>query len=123
MLAMLDGKLFFEQSIEIEAGGFKRDFIERSVAGLDGQASIDLGRRGRKVIQRGQLRAVSREQLRQKAAEILEFLDGREHTLEFGQERYENLRLDSFKLTEEGVSGGGVTADYEIVYMQLKEQM
>ena len=52
------------------------------MAGLDGVLSIDLGRRGRKIVQRGRLRAASKEQLRKRVDEILEFLDGKVHKLE-----------------------------------------
>ena len=43
--------LFDEQKLEIEVGSFNRDSIEKTVPGLDGALSIDLGRRSRKIKQ------------------------------------------------------------------------
>ena len=58
MRVTLDGYILFdEQQLEIEAGSFSRNSIERTVPGLDGVLSIDVGRHGRKIKQRGVLRA------------------------------------------------------------------
>ena len=58
MSVTIDGQsLFDEHRLEIDAGSFSRDSIERRVPGLDGILSIDLGGRGRKIKQIGTLRA------------------------------------------------------------------
>ena len=122
MSTTLDGQsLFDEQQLEIEPESIGRDSIERTVPGLDGVLSIDLGGRGRKIKQRGVLRAKSRSQMDDRISVISAYMDGDTHTLvtSSGKE-FDNLRMDVFKVSKERASGGGVAIDYEIVYMQLE---
>ena len=117
----LDGiNLFGEGESQIEIGSFSRESIERSAAGLDGVISIDLGERGRKIRQKGEIRARSKADLDSKVGAISAFIDGDTHTLVGSQgERFENLRVDSVSVKNERESGSGVVSDYEIVYWQL----
>jgi len=117
----LDGvNLFGEGESQIEVGSFVRESIERSMAGLDGLVSIDLGGRGRKIRQKGELRARSTEELNKKVEAIQAFMDGNAHALAGLQGQvFENIRIDSLSVKNERASGAGVVADYEIVYMQL----
>ncbi|MBW8038514.1 MAG: hypothetical protein FVQ85_00780 [Planctomycetes bacterium] len=120
----LDGQSLFDgQQLEIELGGFSRDSIERTVPGLDGVLSVDLGGRSRKIKQRGVLRAKSRTQMDERISAISAYMDGDTHTLvtDSGEE-YGNLRMDVFKVSNDRASGGGVAIDYEIVYTQLRVQ-
>lgn len=121
MSTTLDGKaLFDEQELRIETGGFERASVERSVAGLDGTVSIDLGRRSRALRQHGVLRAVSRATLWARIDAIMAFIDGNTHTLVTADgRRYDHLRTDAFRLLDERTVGAGVVARYEIVYRQL----
>ncbi|OHB62580.1 MAG: hypothetical protein A2168_02315 [Planctomycetes bacterium RBG_13_50_24] len=121
MKVTLDAQMLFdEQELEISAGSFSRDSIERTVPGLDGVLSIDLGRRSRKITQTGTLRAKSRAQLDERISRIAVFMDGDTHTLTTGSGRdFANLRMDSFKTGIENASGTGIVTDYEIVYTQL----
>jgi hypothetical protein len=113
-------RLFEEAEEEIEVGSFARECLERAVAGLDGVMSIDLGGRGRKIRQKGEIRARSRAELNGKIEAISSFVDGDTHTLVTSQgEMFENLRVDSVSVKNERVSGSGVVADYEIIYRQL----
>ena len=120
MSTTLDGKaLFDEQDLQIDPGGIERDSVERAVAGLDGTVSIDLGRRSRKLRQRGVLRAVGRAALNGRVDAIMALVDGDPHTLVTANgRRYANLRIDAFKLLDERVTGAGVVARYEIIYTQ-----
>jgi hypothetical protein len=121
MAFTLDGQsLFDEQQLEIEPGSFRRDVIEKTVPGLDGVLSVDLGRRVRKIKQIGVLRAKSRSQMNDRISTISASMDGDTHTLvtESG-EKFDNLRLDVFKVNKERADGGGIVVDYEIVYTQL----
>lgn len=121
MSVTIDGQeLFDRQQLKIELGSFKRGSVEKSVPSMDGVLTIDLGGRGRKIKHTGTLRAKSRTQMNDRINAISFFLDGDTHTLvtEDGRE-YENLRLDSFKVTGERVDGTGVMVDYEIKYTQL----
>ena len=120
MVTTLDGQdLFDEQRLEIEPGSFSRDSVERTVPGLDGVLSIDLGEHGRKIKQAGLLRARSRAQMSKRIGAISACMDGDMHTLVTGGEEFDNLRMDVFKVGKERASGGGVAVDYEIVYTQL----
>ena len=121
MSTLLDGQeLFDKQQLKIELDSFKRDSVERAVPSLNGVLTIDLGSRGRKIKQSGTLRAKSRTQMNQRISAISVFLDGDTHTFvtDEGQE-YENLRVDSFKVTGERIDGTGIVIDYEIKYTQL----
>lgn len=120
MSITLDGQILFdEQGLEIQAGSFSRDSIERAVAGLDGVLSIDMGRRGRKIKQTGTLRAKSRTKMNDRIAWISACMDGDTHTLDAAGRRYDNLRMDSFKIISEGTDAAGIIVDYEIIYTQL----
>jgi hypothetical protein len=122
MSITLDGQILFdEQQTEIELGSFTRASIERTVPGLEGIVSIDLGSRGRKIKQTGVLRAGSRAQMDGRISAISAFMDGNGHTLvSSGGEKFDNIRMDSFKVSNERTSGNGVAVDYEILYTQLK---
>ena len=49
----IDGtELLGLENSAVELGSWERDYKERSVIGLDGLVSIDLGRRGRKIARR-----------------------------------------------------------------------
>ena len=117
----LDGQnLFDEQQLEIEAGSIQRDSIEKTVPGLDGILSIDLGNRGRKIKQKGILRAGNNLQMNEKIKAISAHMDGNTHTLKLGNgDLLENLRMDIFKAGKFGPSGVGLVVSYEIVYTQL----
>jgi hypothetical protein len=121
MNATLDGQDLFEgHAIEIEAGSLSRDSVEKAAPGLDGVLSIDLGGRGRRIKQRGVLRTTSRSQMDGKIGAISAHIDGKTHTLvDINGGRFEDLRMDAFEVTTEKTSGGGIVADYEIVYTQL----
>jgi hypothetical protein len=121
MSATLDGQnLFDEQNLKIEQDSIRRDSIERTVSGLDGILSIDMGERSRKIKQRGVLQARSRTQMDDRIGAILSYIDGNTHTLVIRNgEEFDNVRMDAFKVTEENASGSGLCCDYEIVYTQL----
>jgi len=122
MRTTLDGQILFdEQLLEIDVGSAQRALKERAASGLDGVVSIDLGGRGRKIKQKGQLRAVSSQQLQERIERISSLMDGKEHILRTNEGQvFENVRMDKFKVTEKNESGGGVVVGYEIEYTQLK---
>lgn len=121
MSVTIDGQsLFDEHSLEIEAGSFSRDSIERKIPGLDGVLSIDMGRRSRKIRQTGTLRAKSRTQINERISLISSFADGDTHILVTDNgEILDNLRMDSFKRRNEHTDGTGIVVNYEITYTQL----
>lgn len=124
MSTTLDGrKLFDEQGLKIEQGSVRRDSIERKIGGLDGVLSIDMGGRTRKIKQKGVLQAKSRTQMDDKISAISAYIDGDTHTLIISNgEKFDNVRMDTLKVTEEKTSGIGLCCDYEIVYTQLVVQ-
>jgi len=121
MKVTLDGQnLFNEQELKIEVGSWKRDSIEKTIAGLDGVLSIDLGKRSRTIRQKGLLMAGSEARLDECITAISELMDGSSHTLATNDGReFCNVRVDSFKELERAFGGGGVCCKYEIVYTQL----
>jgi hypothetical protein len=121
MSVNLDGQaLFDQQNLEIQQGSYKRASLEKSMPGLDGVLSIDLGRRSRVITQKGVLQAKSRASLNKRIAEISAFLDGDTHKLVTSSgQQFDNLRMDVFKLRNERTTGIGVAVDYEIIYTQL----
>jgi hypothetical protein len=121
MSTTLDGqKLFDEQNLKLEASSFRRESLEKTIAGVDGVLSIDLGGRSRKIKQKGVLRAKSRLQMGERINSISAYMDGDTHILVTANgEEFDNLRMDSFRVITERANGGGVVVDYEIVYAQL----
>lgn len=121
MSTTLDGQsLFDEEELKIEPGSLSRDSIDRTVAGLDGVLSIDMGGRGRKIRQAGVLRAKSQSQMNERISMISACMDGDTHTLVTSDgEEFDNLRMDAFKVSKERASGRGLCCNYEIVYTQL----
>ena len=112
--------MFDQQQLEVQPDSVSRACLEKSMPGLDGLLSIDLGKRSRKIKQTGTLRAQSRSQMQDRINAISAYMDGDTHTLEIGgQQTFENLRMDVFKVTNERTSAGGLEVDYEIVYTQL----
>jgi hypothetical protein len=121
MSVTLDGHILFdEQQLEIKTDSFSRDSIETAVPGLDGVLSVDLGRRSRTIKQSGVLRAKSRSQMNNRISTMSAYIDGNTHTLitSNGNE-FDNLRMDSFKVSNERTDGAGIVVDYEIIYTQL----
>ena len=119
MKATIDETLEFEQK-HLEVGSYHRDSTERSVTGLDGVMSIDLGMRKRQFVQKGILHAGSTEALRVKVTSFSKLIDGRIHKLALGDGRnFDNLRVDAFEASKECHSGKGPSCDFEIRYTQL----
>jgi hypothetical protein len=121
MNVTLDGQnLFDQQQLKVEPDSISRACVEKAVSGLDGLLSIDLGKRSRKIIQTGTLRAQSRSQMQDRINAISAYMDGDTYTLEIGgQQSFENLRMDVLKVTDERTTAAGLEVDYEIVYTQL----
>jgi hypothetical protein len=120
MSVNLDGNRLFDEGAAIEVGSVKRESIERAAAGLDGVVSIDIGERGRKIRQKGELRSRSKAEMKEKIEAISAFIDGDTHTLEDSEgQMFEDVRVDSVSIRNERASGSGVVADYEVIYTQL----
>jgi len=119
----LDGQAVFdEQGLTITVGSPTRACVERSICGLDGTVSVDLGARGRRLQQTGVLRAAGRAAMNARISTIAAFIDGRTHTLTTADGHvYGSLRMDSFVQVGEHTSGPGRVVEYEIAYTQLED--
>lgn len=120
MKAVLDDKTIFnEESFELDVKSPQRNIIQRSAAGLDGQISIDLGLRGRKLVQKGQLRARSLAELQQWVDAVKDFIDGNLHVLKCPDGRiFENLLIEEFQLGQPVSGGAHISCGYHITYIQ-----
>ena len=113
--------LFSNEELKVRQESIERDLSERSVAGLDGILSVDLGQRGKAITQTGVLRAASRNELDNKIDTISAYMDGDTHSLKTNQgQTFSNLRMDVFKTTKHRTSGNSVCCNYEIIYKQLR---
>ena len=119
MWSRLDGTEFESRSLSIES--WQRQTIDRAIAGLDSMLSIDLGLRGRHIVQKGLLRAVSAAELIEKIDALAAFMDGKMHSLLMQDGRqFDNLRIDSFQVQQQDCSGTAISCEFEIEYTQLR---
>jgi hypothetical protein len=120
MKAVLDNEIIFnEESFELEIKSFQREVVQRSAAGLDGQVSIDLGLRGRKLVQKGQLRAKNQAELQKIIDAINGLIDGNEHILKSTDGRvFENLVIESFQAGSFVFGGAQTSCQYQLTYLQ-----
>jgi len=121
MQAKLDGTVEFEQQ-QLKVESWQRETIERAASGVDGVLSIDLGKRSRKIVQKGVLRAESDEALRSRIDTVSALTDGGTHTLQTAEgQQFDNLRIDAFEMGQKDYSGRGACQEIEIKYTQLKD--
>jgi len=119
----LDGKTVFGHGDHtLQVGSWGRETMERCFAGVDGMVSVDLGRRGRKLKQRGWLTAVSKAALQKRCEEISAYIDGQAYELvDSNGTVYGKVRMDSFGLLREICAANPVRCEYEVTYTQLGE--
>ena len=104
----------------VEPMTWRRESVDSGFAGLNGVVSIDLGRRERKIKQRGCLRAVSVESMLQQIENISAYINGQAYTLvDQDGVSYANVRMDSFVLLEPISASNQASCEYEIMYTQL----
>jgi len=120
MKAVLDNVIIFnEDYFGLETKSFQREVVQRSAAGLDGQVSIDLGLRGRKLVQKGQLRAKNQAELQERIDEINGLIDGNEHILKSPDGKvFEHLVIENFQTDSFVFGGTQASCKYQITYMQ-----
>ncbi|MBE0537436.1 MAG: hypothetical protein IH624_17370 [Phycisphaerae bacterium] len=117
--AVVDGSVVFVQ-LALEVGTWTRQTVERTAAGLDGVVSVDLGRRSRSLVQRGQLRAFSEAGLRAQLCDVCGLADGQVHTLLVSDgQLFADVRVDGVYVSERVTGGGGVRCEFEMRYTQL----
>lgn len=120
MKAVLDDKVFFSETVfALEVKSPQRDIIQRLAAGLDGQVNIDLGFRGRKIVQKGELRARNQAELQKQIDEINGLIDGKLHILKCPDGRiFGNLLIDEFQTGSSITGGAHICCKYKLTYTQ-----
>ena len=119
-MTTLDGQqLFASGPCRVTAGSWQRQAERRGFAGLDGELVLDMGRRGREVIQQGRLQAATAAELLALVAQVEATHDGAEHTLVDAHARvFERLVVEQFDAGPL-MHGRGCWCDYTIRYRQL----
>ena len=115
-----DGEDLFGRGVhEMTFGSWERERLVRRFAGLDGEVRIDLGRKGRRIGQKGSLAADNLRALQKKIDVVEDYLDGKDHTLidENGQS-HEHVEMVSFEWNIPLNRSDHFSADYEIEYKQ-----
>ena len=118
-----DGRdLFGPGEHKLWALPWRRERADRGYAGLDGVFSVDLGRRDRKLQQRGFLVAQNLAALKEMLGEMSAYIDGQDYELISRHGfRYDNVRMDVFTVTGPIKTGSQASCEYEIHYTQLGE--
>lgn len=99
---------------------WQRATKDEAFAGLNGVLSVDMGRRGRKIVQQGSLSAKSVKALTQMMDAITAYINGQAYELvdENGCV-YSAVRMDHFQIVGNIKLGHPVSCAYEIEYTQL----
>ena len=117
----LDGKnLFSSGPCEIRPEHWERKTIQRGFPGIDGELVLDLGLRGRTIVQEGRLQAASAVALQSLISAIRTEDDGNLHTLvdNHGQ-TYTQVFIEQFQLQTPLNEGRNHWCDYRLIYRQL----
>jgi len=119
-MTTLDGQqLFASGPCRLTAGPWRRATQRRGLAGLDGEYLLDLGRRGREIVQAGRLQAATAAEVLAAVAQIEAVDDGGEHTLTDTHGRvFTRVVIESFE-PDTPQSGRGWWCDYTLRYRQL----
>ena len=116
----VDEKLFEDGRHTLMPLSWRRETINYSFAGLDGVVSVDLGRRERKLKQRGFLSANSVRGLAKRIEDISSYIDGQGYQLtDQNGTSYANVRMDNFLLLSPIKVANQARCEYEITYTQL----
>jgi hypothetical protein len=119
MRVLIDGVVEFEE-VSVSVGSWQRKSIERGAAGLDGVVSVDLGKRGREIVQRGVVRAGSDDGLCGAIAAVEGLVDGSSHVMSRGGcGDFGGLRVDGVEVKSRSRSGVGASCEFEVRYFQL----
>ena len=118
-MSTLDGNnLFSSGPHSIHGGPWQRDLSRRGFAGVDGELVVDLGLRGRSIVQTGRLQAANITDLLAQIEAIRLVNDGKDHSLDAGQGGPAiRVVIESFK-PGPILAGRGFFCDYELSYRQ-----
>ncbi len=118
-MSTLDGtNVFSSGPHSVHGGPWQRELVRRGFSGIDGELIVDLGQRGRSIVQTGRLQAADMAGLFAQLSAIRVFQDGQEHTLDAGAAGPSaRVVIESFK-PGPLLAGRGFFCDYEITYRQ-----
>ncbi|HPS52912.1 MAG TPA: hypothetical protein PLK08_05100, partial [Phycisphaerae bacterium] len=119
--ATLDGlELFSSGPGELICESWPRETIRRGFSGLCGEILLDMGRRSRRITQRGFLRAQTVEQLYLQTAAIESMADGMAHLLiDDDGVTYQKVIMEKFEKPDAINKSDICSCEYEIIYRQL----
>ena len=113
-------ELFGKGEHSLGVRSWRREGLDYGFAGLDGVVSVDLGRRERKIKQRGWMTAESVGALMRQVEAISGYIDGQGYELvDRRGVCYGQVRMDSFNLLGSVTVGNQARCEYEINYTQL----
>ena len=120
MTLLDDVNIFASGPSEVRTGSIERETQRRSFPGVDGELVLDLGRRSRRIYQRGRLHASTAAGVRDLIDQIESFMDGETHTLVDNHgTSIPDVIVERFEPTTPIHRSRGFWCDYEIVYRQL----
>ena len=120
MRVWIDGEVKIDEAA-FEAGSVRRGVVERSVGGLDGVGSIDLGGRGRDISVEGILRAASGKGLDCFTDMIEAKMDGGVCVLSVDDSReFSDVRIDVFETSKREFGGSFVSSKCKLQCRQLR---
>ena len=120
MRVWINGEVKIDEAV-FAAGSIRRGVIERSVGGLDGVGSIDLGGRGREISVEGILRAASGKGLDCITDIIESKMDGGSCVLSTDDGRvFGDVRIDMFETGERQFGGSSVSCKCKLMCRQLR---
>ncbi len=116
----LDGEAIFASGPHtLQIGPWQRKHLRRGFPGLDGELTVDLGRRGRTLTQSGRLQAANLADLQSLVNAIDALDDGQPHTLATAEGRtFSGVLVENFRLTTPLQTGRLAWCDYTIEYRQ-----
>ena len=120
MRVWIDREVKIDEAV-LEAGSIRRGVVERSICGLDGVASIDLGDRGREISVKGILRAASGKGLDSFTKMIEAKMDRGTCILSLDNGReFGDIRIDLFETEDLEFSGSSVSCKCKLLCKQLR---
>lgn len=117
----IDGnELFTTGPSEIVCEGWPRQMIRRGFSGINGEALLDMGSRGRRLTQRGILSGATAELLQQQIDAVNELADGKIHRLvDSDGVVFQKVVMENFQPTTPMRNCGVFRCEYETIYRQL----
>ena len=120
-MSTLDGvDIFGSGPHDLKTLAWERSQVRRGFAGVDGEMVVDMGARGRRIVQTGRLQAPTAAALAVIIAAAEALQDGRLHKLTDNLGRvFAHVLVEGFELAGPPKCGRGFWCDYIVNYLQL----